>query len=77
MAMIEVSNLVKIYGGDVRAVDDISFEVHEVGMVTDIHDGLLDKFLIAPIRRSSILLGKVFADATRMAIFVITRQLPR
>ncbi len=39
-----------------------------MGMVTDIDDGLLDKFLIAPIRRSSILLGKVFADATRMAI---------
>jgi ABC-2 type transport system permease protein len=39
-----------------------------MGMVTDIEDGMLDKFLIAPIRRSSILLGKVFADATRMAI---------
>lgn len=39
-----------------------------MGMVNDIDDGLLDKFLIAPIRRSSILLGKVFADATRMAL---------
>ncbi|HEY5578376.1 MAG TPA: ABC transporter permease [Acidimicrobiia bacterium] len=39
-----------------------------MGMVTDIEDGMLDKFLIAPIRRSSILLGKVAADATRMAI---------
>ncbi|MGH8873831.1 MAG: ABC transporter permease [Acidimicrobiia bacterium] len=39
-----------------------------MGMVTDIEDGLLDKFLIAPIRRSSILLGKVTADATRMAL---------
>ncbi len=39
-----------------------------IGMVTDIEDGLLDKFLIAPIRRSSILFGKVMADATRMAL---------
>jgi len=39
-----------------------------MGMVNDIDDGLLDKFLIAPIRRSSILLGKVLADATRMAL---------
>lgn len=38
-----------------------------IGMVSDIEDGMLDKFLIAPIRRSSILLGKVFADATRSA----------
>jgi len=38
-----------------------------IGMVTDIEDGMLDKFLIAPIRRSSILLGKLFADATRAA----------
>lgn len=29
MAMIEVTNLVKVYGEDVRAVDDISFEVHQ------------------------------------------------
>ena len=42
-----------------------------IGMVTDIEDGLLDKFLIAPIRRSSILLGKVMADATRMAMQVL------
>lgn len=38
-----------------------------IGMVADIEEGMLDKFLIAPIRRSSILLGKVFADATRSA----------
>lgn len=38
-----------------------------IGMVSDIEEGMLDKFLIAPIRRSSILLGKVFADATRAA----------
>lgn len=37
-----------------------------MGMVNDIEDGMLDKFLIAPIRRSSILLGKVLADGTRM-----------
>ncbi|MGH9052696.1 MAG: ABC transporter permease [Acidimicrobiia bacterium] len=37
-----------------------------MGMVTDIEDGMLDKFLIAPIRRSSILLGKVLADASRI-----------
>lgn len=36
-----------------------------IGMVTDIEDGMLDKFLIAPIRRSSILLGKLLADASR------------
>lgn len=39
-----------------------------MGMVTDMDEGMLDKFLIAPIRRSSILLGKVVADATRMSI---------
>ncbi len=27
--MIEVSSIVKVYGDDIRAVDDISFEVHE------------------------------------------------
>jgi len=37
-------------------------------MVNDLEDGMLDKFLIAPIRRSSILLGKVLADSSRMAI---------
>jgi ABC-2 type transport system permease protein len=39
-----------------------------IGMVTDIEDGMLDKFLIAPVRRSSILIGKVMSDAARMAI---------
>jgi ABC-2 type transport system permease protein len=38
-----------------------------IGMVNDLNDGMLDKFLIAPIRRSSILIGKVMADASRMA----------
>jgi ABC-2 type transport system permease protein len=41
-----------------------------IGMVTDIEEGMLDKFLIAPVRRSSILLGKVMSDATRMVIQV-------
>lgn len=39
-----------------------------VGMVNDLEDGMLDKFLIAPIRRSSILLGKVLADSSKMVI---------
>ncbi len=39
-----------------------------MGMVNDMDAGLLDKFLIAPIRRSSILLGKIVADATRMSL---------
>ncbi len=37
-----------------------------MGTVTDMEDGLLDKFLIAPIRRSSVLFGRVLSDATRM-----------
>ena len=39
-----------------------------MGMVTDIEDGLLDKFLIAPIHRVSILFGKVLSDGTRIVI---------
>lgn len=39
-----------------------------MGMVTDIERGMLDKLLINPIRRSSILLGKVLADAARMLL---------
>jgi ABC-2 type transport system permease protein len=39
-----------------------------MGMVTDVETGMLDKFMINPIRRSSILVGKVFADATRMLL---------
>src|SRR5437899_10664370 len=35
-----------------------------MGMVTDLEQGMLDKFLISPIHRSSVLIGKVFADAT-------------
>lgn len=39
-----------------------------MGMVTDIDAGMLDKFLISPIRRSSVLVGKVIADAARMVL---------
>lgn len=36
------------------------------GMVNDIEHGMLDKFLINPIRRTSILLGRLMADGARM-----------
>lgn len=36
------------------------------GMVNDIQEGMLDKFLINPIHRTSILLGRLMADAARM-----------
>jgi ABC-2 type transport system permease protein len=39
-----------------------------MGMVTDLDTGMLDKFLISPIRRSSVLLGKVMADGARMLL---------
>lgn len=39
-----------------------------MGTVTDMEDGLLDKFLMAPIHRSSILFGKMLSDATRITI---------
>lgn len=39
-----------------------------MAMVTDIEAGLLDKFLIAPINRMSILLGRALADGARMFI---------
>lgn len=39
-----------------------------MGMVTDLETGMLDKFLISPIRRSSVLIGKVMADAFRMVL---------
>ena len=39
-----------------------------MGMVTDLETGMLDKFLISPIQRSSVLVGKVMADATRMVL---------
>ncbi len=37
-----------------------------MAMVTDIEMGMLDKFLIAPIDRTAILLGRAMADGTRM-----------
>lgn len=39
-----------------------------MGMVTDLETGMLDKFLISPIRRSSVLIGKVLADGFRMLL---------
>jgi ABC-2 type transport system permease protein len=39
-----------------------------MGMVTDIDSGMLDKFLISPIRRSSVLFGKVITDAARIML---------
>jgi ABC-2 type transport system permease protein len=37
------------------------------GMVADIDSGFMDKFFVAPIRRSAVLVGKLLADAIRMA----------
>ncbi|TLZ48640.1 MAG: hypothetical protein E6K18_08640 [Methanobacteriota archaeon] len=37
------------------------------GMVADLESGLMDKFFVAPIRRSSVLAGKLLADGIRMA----------
>jgi ABC-2 type transport system permease protein len=39
-----------------------------ISTVTDIDAGMMDKLLISPIRRSSVLLGRVGADAVTMAI---------
>jgi len=38
------------------------------GMVNDIQQGMLDKFLINPIHRASILLGRLMADGARMFV---------
>jgi len=38
------------------------------GMVADIESGFMDKFFVSPIRRSSVLLGKLLADGIRMAV---------
>ncbi len=35
-------------------------------MVADIDSGFMDKFFVAPIRRSAVLVGKLLADAIRM-----------
>ncbi len=37
-----------------------------LGTVADIEDGMLDKFLIAPIHRVSIMAGRILADGTRI-----------
>jgi ABC-2 type transport system permease protein len=37
------------------------------GMVADIESGFMDKFFVSPIRRSSVLAGKLLADGLRMA----------
>jgi daunorubicin resistance ABC transporter membrane protein len=39
-----------------------------MAMVSDIEFGLMDKFLVAPINRTSILLGRQLADGVRMFI---------
>lgn len=39
-----------------------------MAMVTDIEMGMLDKFLIAPINRTAILLGRALADGVRMFV---------
>jgi len=39
-----------------------------VGMVDDLESGFLDKMKVAPIRKSSILLGKVFSDGARIVV---------
>ena len=38
----------------------------DIGMVNDIDSGFMDKFFVAPIRRSSVLLGKLLADGLRI-----------
>ncbi len=42
-----------------------------MGTVTDMEDGLLDKFLIAPIHRYSILVGRVLSDGSRIVLQAI------
>ncbi len=39
-----------------------------MGTVTDMEDGLLDKFLISPIHRYSILAGRVLSDGSRIVL---------
>ena len=41
-----------------------------IGLVNDIDSGFLDKMKVAPIRKSSILLGKVLSDGVSIAIQV-------
>jgi ABC-2 type transport system permease protein len=50
-----------------------------MAMVYDIDFGLLDKFLIAPINRMSILFGRALADAVRMfaqAMILVLAAIP-
>ncbi len=50
-----------------------------VTMVDDIQSGFLDKVLVTPVRRSSILLGRMMADAVRILIqsmIIIALALP-
>jgi ABC-2 type transport system permease protein len=42
-----------------------------VGFVTDIESGFMDKMKVAPIRRSSILLGKILSDGVRIIMQVL------
>jgi len=39
-----------------------------IGMVNDIESGYMDKMRVAPIRRASILLGKVMSDGVRILL---------
>jgi len=39
-----------------------------IGMVTDVESGYLDKMRVAPIHRSSILMGKVLSDGFRILL---------
>ena len=38
------------------------------GMVADIETGFMDKFFVSPVRRGSVLIGKLVADGIRMAV---------
>lgn len=39
-----------------------------MGMVADLDSGFMDKFFVSPMRRTSVLLGKLFSDGLRMAM---------
>jgi len=39
-----------------------------LGTVSDVEDGMLDKFLIAPIHRVSIMSGRILADGARIVV---------
>jgi len=50
-----------------------------VTMVDDIQSGFMDKVLVTPVRRSSILLGRMLADAVRIiiqSVILISLALP-